>query len=234
MSIVVPPLSSHPDLSARTYEVLRREIVTCDLPPGARLEVVDLARRLGVSRTPVTDALNKLSGEGLVTEIPRKGYFVADVNIQDYLDVLEARLTVELGLAERAIELATAEQIDLMRSLIERQQEYLDEQGDYADYPGWVETDCEFHRATVSVARNRHITAFHSRLNTHMFMARIYFSTKVGHRPSSASVKEHSAIVDAFLARNVHALKAAFTYHIQETANFFASAEFADRLRRLG
>lgn len=98
-------LTDYPDLGEKAYQFIRDQILGGALAPGARLLVVDLAKRLGVSRTPVKDALNRLSAEGLALRIPRKGYLVLAIQAREVAELMEARLVVEMGAAERGIDL---------------------------------------------------------------------------------------------------------------------------------
>ena len=77
------------------FQTLRQAILRGELAPGERLMEIHLAQRLGVSRTPVREAIRKLELEGLVLMIPRKGAVVAEITISDLEDVLEVRMTLE-------------------------------------------------------------------------------------------------------------------------------------------
>lgn len=84
------------------FQTLRKGILRGDLKPGERLMEIQLANRLGVSRTPIREAIRMLELEGLVYNIPRRGAQVARITEQDLRDVLEVRL----GLEEMAVDLA--------------------------------------------------------------------------------------------------------------------------------
>ena len=71
------------------YEELKREILVGEIAPGTRMMEIELADEMGVSRTPVREAIRKLEKEGLVTIEPRKGAYASDVSIKDMVDVLE-------------------------------------------------------------------------------------------------------------------------------------------------
>ena len=91
-------LDNYKPLRDVVFENLREAILEGKLEPGQRLMEVQLAEQLGVSRTPVREAIRKLELEGLVVMLPRKGAYVADVSLKDIIDVLEIRSTLE-GLA---------------------------------------------------------------------------------------------------------------------------------------
>jgi DNA-binding GntR family transcriptional regulator len=86
------------------YEQLRALIMAGDLAPGSRLAQAELAERLGISRTPVREALRRLAGEGLVEFHPNRGFWTADLGLEAVLRRLEVRLLLEPGIAALAAE----------------------------------------------------------------------------------------------------------------------------------
>lgn len=101
----------------RIYKEVRRSIIMGHLKPGERLEVEDLARRCETSVTPVRDALQMLSQEGLVTIRPRSGYFVARLTLKQLRDMLQLRKILELTAIELAAARITVEQIAELRAI---------------------------------------------------------------------------------------------------------------------
>ena len=91
------------------FQTLRQAILRGELEPGERLMEIHLANRLGVSRTPIREAIRKLELEGLVVMIPRRGAIVASITEKDLKDVLEVRRTLEIMAGEMACERITPE-----------------------------------------------------------------------------------------------------------------------------
>ena len=89
------------------FNTLRDAILKGELEPGERLMEIQLAERLGVSRTPIREAIRKLELEGLVVMIPRRGAIVASITEKDLKDVLEVRRTLEIMAAEIACDRIT-------------------------------------------------------------------------------------------------------------------------------
>ena len=98
------------------FNTLREAILRGDLEPGERLMEIALANRLGVSRTPIREAIRKLELEGLVVMIPRRGAQVASITKKDLQDVLEVRSSLEVLATELACERITPEQLDSLKS----------------------------------------------------------------------------------------------------------------------
>ena len=91
-------LNDYKPLRDVIFDTLREAIIAGELKPGQRLMEVQLAEKMGVSRTPVREAIRKLELEGLVEMLPRKGAHVAELSVKDIMDVLEVRATLD-GLA---------------------------------------------------------------------------------------------------------------------------------------
>jgi DNA-binding GntR family transcriptional regulator len=103
------------------YDQLRALILAGDLEPGSRLAQADLAERLGVSRTPVREALRRLAGEGLVEFHANRGFWTADIGLDAVLRRLEVRAILEPGIARLAARRRTDEDLAALAAAIERE-----------------------------------------------------------------------------------------------------------------
>ncbi len=228
-----PPLSQYPDLGDRVYYLLREQILTAKLPPGSLLLGVELARDLGVSRTPVADALNLLASEGLVEVVPRKGYFVTTLDIQAYLDLMDARLAIEMAAAERGIAKASEAQRAALRQQHAQVSEFSADSERPLDYPEWAGRDARFHELLVETSGNPYLMEAYGRLSARAQLAYIRFSLSAGIRPVADSVGEHEAILAAFLAGDLAALQVAITTHVDRLRQFHAARSQAIAARPL-
>jgi DNA-binding GntR family transcriptional regulator len=104
---------------AQAYDQIRAFILGGEMPPGTRLGQVELAGQLGISRTPVREALRRLAGEGLVDSLPNRGFRVADIGLAAVMRRLEIRLLLEPGIARLAAERATPADLRALRKAIE-------------------------------------------------------------------------------------------------------------------
>jgi DNA-binding GntR family transcriptional regulator len=116
----LPPIQASSVVSL-AYERIRTLILHGDIPAGTRLGQVDLADRLGVSRTPVREALRRLTGEGLVEFQDNRGFRVAELRLDDVVRRLEVRLLLEPGTARLAAERATEADFEALEAAIERE-----------------------------------------------------------------------------------------------------------------
>jgi DNA-binding GntR family transcriptional regulator len=103
------------------YGRIRSMVIEGEIPPGARLGQVELAEQLGVSRTPVREALRRLTGEGLAEFVPNRGFRAASPSIDDVLRRLEVRALVEPGIARLAAARRTGGDLERLDEAIERE-----------------------------------------------------------------------------------------------------------------
>ena len=103
-------LQNHRPLREIVYEELKRQILVGEIAPGTRMMEVEMAEDMGVSRTPVREAIRKLEKEGLVTIEPRRGAYASDISIKDMVDVLEVRQMLEGMAASMAAQKVTEEE----------------------------------------------------------------------------------------------------------------------------
>jgi DNA-binding GntR family transcriptional regulator len=132
------------------FEYLRTSILNGDLKPGERLMEIQLAEQLGVSRTPVREAIRKLEKEKFVEMIPRKGAYVADLTAKDILDVLEIRTILEGFASSLAAVRMTDEEIDNLEQTLIDFNVFLED----LDRPGMIEKDNQFHDMIFDATRN--------------------------------------------------------------------------------
>ena len=113
-------LQNHRPLREIVYEELKRQILVGEIAPGTRMMEVELAEDMGVSRTPVREAIRKLEKEGLVTIEPRKGAYASNISIKDMVDVLEVRQGLEAMAAAIASEKITQAQKEELQTVIDQ------------------------------------------------------------------------------------------------------------------
>ena len=143
-------LDEYKPLRDVVFENLREAIVEGRLKPGQRLMEVQLAEQLGVSRTPVREAIRKLELEGLVVMLPRKGAYVANMSLKDLIDVLEIRASLEGLAASLAAERITDEDIKKLESIVEEFKDGINE----SNVEALLRKDVEFHECIFKSTNN--------------------------------------------------------------------------------
>lgn len=122
MSAVLQPSAENVSLAEQAYRVLEEQLVTLKLAPGELIAEKDLMDKTGIGRTPVREAMQRLSADGLLQVIPRKGLMVTPLRRTDLSQIIEARRVLERLLVVKAAERATADQrkaLDVLASQIE-------------------------------------------------------------------------------------------------------------------
>ena len=137
-------------LTDRAYRHLEEMIVTMQLPPGSAVSETALSQRLGIGRTPIREALQRLARERLVTILPRRGIIVSEINVKSQLRLLEVRREVERLVAKSAARRATPEERAAFLELARR----FDRSARSNDDVAFMRVDREFHDLSVTAARN--------------------------------------------------------------------------------
>lgn len=181
------------------FMTLRRQILRGELKPGERLMEISLANKLGVSRTPIREAIRKLENEGLVVMVPRRGAHVAEITRQELNDVLEIRKSLEVLAIRRANEYMTAKDIKELRAA-EEAFAILVEMKD-ADLTKLGEADEHFHDIIYKGTNNRRLIQILNNLREQMYRFRVEYLKDKDVRQTL--VKEHDSIVRALEERDV-------------------------------
>ena len=173
------------------FNTLRQAILRGELKPGERLMEIQLANKLGVSRTPIREAIRKLELEGLVLMIPRKGAEVAEITEKNLRDVLEVRCALE----ELAVQLA-CDRIDKqgIRDLQQAAKNF-ESVLDSADITKIAEADVAFHDIIYMATDNKRLIQLLNNLREQMYRYRIEYLKKKEYYPRLLA--EHQDIIQA-------------------------------------
>ena len=172
------------------FNTLRQAILRGELKPGERLMEIQLANRLGVSRTPIREAIRKLELEGLVLMIPRKGAEVAEITEKNMLDVLEVRRALEELAVKLACERITEEEIQELKDAADAFQKILSEK----DITKIAEADEAFHDVIFKSTGNDRLIQLLNSLREQMYRYRLEYLKREEYHPQL--LEEHQQIID--------------------------------------
>ena len=178
----------------QVYEAIRERITSGSLPRGARVHQEDLAVELGVSRTPVREALRRLAAEGLVEMRTNRGARVADIDQGGMRGAYDARLVVEPGAARLAAARRLAEPLARMRAAVAAQRRSL------RSVERSFEANREFHLALVAASGNDYLLQLVERLWVARIGATIYERQVETQERMVLDVREHEQILEAIEA----------------------------------
>jgi DNA-binding GntR family transcriptional regulator len=206
-------------LQQQIHDQLLGRILRGELEPGERISPPEVAAALGVSITPVRDAVNQMAAEGLVTVTPRRGTVVSPVSIRDIEELYEIRLMIEPEAAELAASRATADEIARVQELAERLEADPLPGGaarvdDLETYLQEIGTDAELHAAVVQAAHNRRLDVLYGALRTHVLIARAVFPRLYRGQPHRRG--EHRRVVDAIAIHDGAAARDAMAAHLRQ------------------
>jgi DNA-binding GntR family transcriptional regulator len=187
---LLPPTGEAVSLADQAFHAIRELIVTLDLAPGAVINERELTARLAIGRTPVREALRRLAQEQLVEVYPRRGIFVATVDVRDLARLCEVRAVLEPEAARLAAERATQADLDQLGELLNE----LDVQKGRGD-KALIELDQRIHRTIYRCTHNHFLEAT---LDEYYALAlRIWMLALEETGELQAAVLEHRSLLEA-------------------------------------
>ena len=181
----------------QAYLLIKQGIIRLEYPPASLLNEGELMDTLGIGRTPIREALQRLALENLVVILPRRGTMVADLNISDLQKISEVRLELETFAAYLAAERARPEQLAVLEGLLVAK-EYISESDDHHEL---IELDQQFHQIIAEAAGNEFLAGELRGLYDHVI--RLWYNAlhKVK-QPLVASLDDHGRICAAIKAQD--------------------------------
>jgi len=199
-------------LADSVYEALKEGVMDQGLPPGARLNIDGLAAELGVSPTPVREALARLSAEGLVKSMPFRGYAVMPLlTPRGFANLMHVRRLIETDAARQAAPRIILAQLRAMERALEELAASRP-QARFMSFREYLHHDQVFHELLVEAADNDVLFETYRSLNVHAQLARLYHAR--GEVSSASTAAEHDAILRGLEARDPDAAARAVVVHL--------------------
>lgn len=190
------------------FNTLRQAILTGELKPGERLMEIHLANRLGVSRTPIREAIRKLELEGLVTMIPRRGAEVAQITEKSMSDVLEVRRAMDALCAELACDRITEEELAKLEVACEN----FEKATKTKDVKKIAQADVELHDIILQATGNQRLIQLINNLSEQMYRYRFEYIKDFSQHETL--VEEHKMIYESLMSRDKERASEAAKVHI--------------------
>ncbi|WP_240784223.1 MULTISPECIES: GntR family transcriptional regulator [Tabrizicola] len=206
-------------LGQRVYQTLRQAILSLAYKPGEILRKPEICEALGVSRSPVADAVARLQGEGLVDVVPQAGTFVARFSMQEIREGAFLREAIEVAAIERVAERITDEQLQLLRRNLTVQAALLAD----GDIAGFYATDAAMHELLLSFTGFPRLAQVAETAWLHVNRARQLILPVPGR--VQATLAEHQAILAAMEARDPQAARAAVQAHLRQLITYLEPLE---------
>lgn len=195
-------------LTMQAYNNLKEKIMRLQLRPGELLLVQPLAKELGISRTPVREAMIRLEREGFVEEADGKKFKVSEITLKSILEIHEIRELIELHTVAKAAANRTSDQIENLKASAANMDAALKE----SDHVAFFETDMDFHAQIIHICDNKTLESLMHQLNEKI--QRIRHLTTYVHRRIEDTVGEHAAILSAIDNQDAEAAQRAMKDHL--------------------
>lgn len=198
----------------RAYSYLRDRVLTAPDVQGAFLNEQEVAGAIGVSRTPVREALLMLAADGLVEMIPQRGAYVPRITPRQITEMMALRGILEREAAQHSMRFGVAP-VAQMRTILESQRGLVD-QSDMATSQDFIALDRDFHQCLVDAMRNQLISATYAGLRTRQVLVGVVALFRTSHRREEVC-GEHDRIVAAITSGDADAACAAIDEHLEIT-----------------
>lgn len=205
------------NLTLAAYEAIKEMMHNYDIVPGQRLVFVDLAKKLGVSRTPVNNALSILAKEGYLDFVPNQGYTVHKLTLEEAEALYEAREILELGTVGKAIRRMTPETL----ARHEKRKHEFEEGIEKRFYRQMFVLDTEFHASILEMLGNPYLTERYKEICRLIFLR--FRTEDLQLKRFREIAKEHQLLFDAVRTRDVELARDIIKqHHIKSRENLFA------------
>jgi DNA-binding GntR family transcriptional regulator len=203
-------VASEPSQSLRdvAYEAIKHRIITCVFKPGDYINEAYVSGSIGIGRTPVHQAIDRLMQDGLLEVIPRKGIIVKPISLDEVVQITEVRRVNEPYCVRLAAERADNNDIAILSDILHR----ADAWTDVRNIEQMMLLDREFHMTLARVARNAVLATILQNLNERSL--RFWFISLTVNDHQREVQQEHRAIFEAIRGRDAAAASAAMTAHI--------------------
>ena len=195
------------------YEAIKFRIITCAFKPGEYVNEARISTVLGLGRTPVHQAIDRLMLEGMVQVIPRKGVIVKPVSLDEVMQIIEARFIVEPQGVRLTAERADENDIAGLTDILARAQQWTA----VRNVQQMMLLDREFHQVLVRAARNDVFADILNKLHERSLRFWFISLTDIGHH--GVVQQEHQAILQAIRDRDLDAAEQAMRQHIESFRN---------------
>jgi DNA-binding GntR family transcriptional regulator len=210
MPLLTPTTTTrHQTKQEFVYRTLRKALLACELQPGERLIIDDLARRLGVSIIPVREALQMLQAEGLVVNVPHVGAAAAPMSRESIVDVFSVLEGLEVVATRLVAQLDSSDALQTLERLVG----LMDTAVEAGRFEEWADLNTQFHHAISAATGLPLLQEMTDRmLGRWDRIRRYYFNGVLSHRVAAAQ-REHRAILAALERRDLGPLQAAVQHH---------------------
>lgn len=196
-------------LHKRAAEILRKSIIEGKLAPGEQISEINLCNELGISRTPIREALKFLETEGLVTLLPRRGAIVTEITFDSLKEMFEIAILLEINAVKVLCEIATEKDINSLKDIYAK----LASSYKSKNIEEYILNNELFHKEIIRLAGNNYIKEIHNTVTTHLRRAR--YQGMAAHNSPFKFFEAHKKIITAIKNRDVETAQKEISEHQQ-------------------
>jgi len=190
------------------YAEIKKAIMDHSIAPGQTLFERDLSEKLGISRTPVREAIQQLEMEGWLKSVPRKGIYVNDISIQDVEEIIQLRKANEMLVMELVISRITEKEFRILEEMYTKQSAI-------ADTKSFISSDTNFHLYLAELSGNHRLVHLMKTLSDQIHWFGIQALTQSGR--TDDALKEHAYIIETIKNKEIERARSAIYEHIEKT-----------------
>lgn len=219
----------HLSLKESAYKIIKEKLLGLEFEPGSRIREDLLAQEISMSRTPVREAINQLTAEGLVTNVPRKGIFVVQLTSEEISNLLDIREALETLAIENCIDKATEAQIKLLDNLLDEFQAALAKD----NFKKCNALDSRFHMEIAKISNNIKLIDFLTEIDDFMIIARMLEKKDQPKLKNEITLEEHKVIMEAIKNRDKQEASKAIRTNIKTMKANLGLEEVNANIRRI-
>ncbi|MCF6248872.1 MAG: GntR family transcriptional regulator [Desulfobacula sp.] len=197
-------------LKEKVYKTLRYDILTGKIPGGTRITESNIANLLDVSRTPVREALQRLTQERLITPLPRAGYIIEDMSNDDIQDLFSARFDIEVLVTRKAAQYITDEELEMMKENLQKAKTCINAN----DLTRMTDLDIKFHTIIYTASRSK--TFYRICRNLSDLTMKYRHGLNLRADIWDEAIKNHVAIYEALFDKDKDKAARAVTLHSEQ------------------
>jgi DNA-binding GntR family transcriptional regulator len=208
MNAVRIMLLNHENLSDHVAKIIRKMILNGTLKPGEKVNQVQLADSLNISRGPIREALRMLQNEGLIIHETNKGTYVTTLSYQDAYEIYTLRALLEAKAAELAVPNLTEREFIRLEELLEEFEDALQDD----DLEREARCDISFHQTIIGASKHQRLIHMHEQLDTQVGAMFLTVASKLPVRAAMV-VENHRKLLDALKSKDIERVSKEFSDH---------------------
>lgn len=182
---------NHSTLKDRAYEIVKEKLLSGEYPPGSRIREDLIAEEISMSRTPVREAINQLSAEGFLNNIPRKGIFFIELTPKEIRELLDVREVLEALAVEKCIEHLNDDNLNELKSILKEFEDALNKE----NYHECNELDSKFHQKIAEISGNKKLILYIKDIEGFMMVGRNIEKKNNPKEKNMKTLEEHKRIL---------------------------------------